>query len=316
MNRLKVGTVFIFLTFVILTIYFTNDIVNDDTYITLRYSKNLIEHHQFTYNLDCPTYSTTTPLWAIIVGLIGFIHHNYIIVAQVLVAILALLAAWILYRFGETYLGQDAFLPAGFFLLDPYVIGAVYNGTEMALFAVLEVLFTWTVMQLKSEFFSHVICGILLSLLILTRPEGILVFLLVALYMLLLRPYGDTVTGLKVMFKVACASFVIILPWLVYAFTTFHTLLPTSIILKSVGPEGRGLFPDIITIKRLTSFIVKGYSPHFMVILISIIFPQYRKNFSVRKGSENQRKELFLLSFFLIVGLLLFYFAGVSAILS
>jgi hypothetical protein len=57
------------------TIMLTHRVVNDDTYITLRYTKNLVENHQFTCNLNHPTYSLTTPLWAF--GELGLTMHLF-----------------------------------------------------------------------------------------------------------------------------------------------------------------------------------------------------------------------------------------------
>ena len=72
-NGLVLSIISLSLFFSTVTIILTHRVVNDDTYITLRYTKNLVENHQFTYNLNHPTYSLTTPLWSF--GELGLAIH-------------------------------------------------------------------------------------------------------------------------------------------------------------------------------------------------------------------------------------------------
>lgn len=317
--------VFLFILFIIITAILTKGIVPDDSYITLRYSKNLFKYHQFTYNLEDPTYSLTTPLWAILIACFGWISKNFVILAQIISILLSLIAAIFLYKLSKYILGDSyALFPVFLFLLDPYLIGANYCGTEMALFSLLGIIFVYFIININFKLSQYTLAALSLSLLIMTRPEGFVIFIISCLYILMFFYYRE---GINAVLFITVITLLILTPWLVYAYLTFKTIIPTSVILKSIDSSKYLPFSDFISIKRFVLLIIKGYLPYISIITIGIIilFYNFKKQKFVRaylyqkKPTDNRNPFLKLkinsvqiLPSMLVFGLIVFYLAGLK----
>jgi len=318
--RILTGAVIVFLAFVSLTSILTKGIVNDDTYITLRYSRNLAEYHQFTYNLGNPTYSLTTPLWAILLALLNPAARNFVLEAQIVATLLSFVAAIFLYKVSRLIVGPYALVSVIAFLLDPYLIGADYAGTEMALFASLAMIATYLVATGGCSFKRCTLIALLLALLIMTRPEGVLVLVILALCGYLIeRSWARA----KRMMFMSGMTLLMLLPWLMYASLHFKTVIPTSMILKSLDRSGRLPFSDPVTMLNFTILAVKGYFPYFAVIALAgvLVWSDARRGawkslfgFGRRDaapGDAETRAIRFIPSLF-VAGLILFYLCGLK----
>jgi hypothetical protein len=309
MNRLISICVLMFIIFVGLSISLTGGALNDDTYITLRYAKNFAESNSFTYNINYPTYSLTCPLWGIILGVFGLLSNEYVLGAQVLAFIFALVSARCIYLICQEAIGVEAAcFAAGVFLLDPYVVGAVYNGTEMTLFVLLTLAFVRiTVYTCESYWFSDSIAGILFAAMLLTRPEAVVIYFLVLGYLYFNRRLLDSVRQISILTVVAA---IVVAPWIGYAYYMYSSIVPTSIILKSIDSSNRLPFSDIESIKNIMLMFLKSYSFHIIVIIgVTAIMPKLRKGSLVLKNAK-LRKSCF--SFMVVVGLMLFYIASLK----
>lgn len=307
MRRYLVAVSCAFVVFSWLTIFLTKGIVNDDIYILLRYSKNLAEHGQFTYNLDHPTYSLTTPLWGFLIGCFGCFVHNYVLLAQIMASIAAIACVPFLYRISRRVVGENAVVPVLLFLLDPYVIGVAHCGAEMTLFCLLGFAFVDRVTRIDGKISRYFASPLLLALLILTRPEGVVVLAGCALCFIMALGIRR---ALQVTVPLGVITLIMLTPWLIYAQKTFHTIIPTSIILKSVGSHGRIPFASWRTLMNFILLIAKGYLPHMLVIAVGV-FLLYRDHYRWDVGTANDR-AIRLLPPILVTALLLFYFTGLK----
>ena len=301
----------IFAGFVLLTIVLTHGVVNDDTYITMRYARNVSEHGQFTYNIGHPTYSLTTPAWAILVGCLGWTHIDYILLGQMVSMGVASIAGLYLYRLTKHLAGEGIALFAWILLfLDPYLIGAVYCGTEMALFASLSVALIYYLVAYRESLRINLVLASLISLMIWTRPEGAVVSLIASVHMLSKHGWGH---GVRRVALIMLTSVVLLAPWLIYAALTFKTIIPTSVILKSIDAGGRALFADPITITRLLLLVVKGYLPHIAIVCFGgALLLIHRKGRMAWRGLIGSIASGRALPILLTVSLLLFYLMGLK----
>lgn len=295
-----------FIFFTALTILVTKGAVNDDTYIALRYLKNLQEGHQFSYNLGYPVHALTSPLWVLFQSLFLWVSDNHLLVAQILATFFAFLSAYAIYRASRHFLGQYSALPALLFLADPYLIGAVYCGTEMALFCFLETAFLISVLRDTPGRSNYLISSILAAAMVLTRPEGIVVFVLLCLYVTLTRGWKR---GLLNLFAVGGFGFLLLIPWIIYAKTAFNMVLPTSIVLKSLDETGTKLFSDLVTMRNFLLLTLKGYFLHFMIVFTGFFYA-FKTGAFTRPLTVHA--AIMILPLALVVALILFYLAGLK----
>lgn len=253
-----------FMALVLTTAHLTHGVLNDDTYITLRYAKNICWHHEFSYNLGHPTYSLTTPLWALLLAVGGIFSTDFVAMAPIVSSLLMACSALLLYLLRRRDSpDQPASACAVLFLLDVYVVGAAYNGTEMGLFSLLSVLLFSLVRRRPSRWREFFWMALVLALLVLTRPEGLVILAVTLIYLGL---FANQERRLVAATAVLALTLLLLLPWFVFAWRTFGLLLPTSIILKSVDRMGRLPFSDPVTMAGLASLIARGYGPHLVIV--------------------------------------------------
>lgn len=319
-KHVLIGVMCVFLAFVVVTIIATKGILHDDSYITLRYAKNLVKYHQFTYNLDNPTYSLTTPLWALVVAGFGWVSHDFVVVSQVLSVVFALIAACLFYALSGCIVGSYALLPAVMFLLDPYLVGANQAGNESPLFSLLGILSIYLVVRLKNyRLFNAIAPALAFAMLILTRPEGIVILMIVVLFILISLQHR---TGITFAAFLVLLTIVMLMPWLIFAALRFKTIIPTSVILKSFDSTKRLPFTDLISMQRFIVLIIRGYFPYLMVIAFAIgtLFSEWKKAIDWRglltpgRGTHAENPSLNsqsiqLLPPMLVFGMILFYLA-------
>ncbi len=184
--------------------------MTDDTFISVRYAKNLVEGHGLVYNPGERVEGYTNFLWTLWLAIplaLGLPLAPFIKISNML---LTLATAVLLARLGaRTLLSRDpksdeapdsatgisllAMLPAALFLATPNVALGAADGLETALFGFLLMLATWWFL---SESVERRVprSGLALAALAMTRPDGALFagwFVIAAL--LLRRPMGYVV---------------------------------------------------------------------------------------------------------------------------
>lgn len=213
------------------TAYQHHDFLNDDTYITLTYAKNLAAGRGFVFNAPPPMLGTTTPLLTLTVaGLASvFRHVDLAFLAVFFTAFCWAGIAWVFFAFRRSW-GITEWQAL---LIGLVVIASGWTtllGMEAYLFALLLVL-SLSLFYGKRPFLA----GICTGFLFLTRGEGVL--LLVILLPLGLisewlhsRQFGPRTIRPSIYLL---AGFLLpVLPWSIYAFTTFGQVLPNTLAAK------------------------------------------------------------------------------------
>ena len=213
------------------TAYQHHNFLNDDTYITLTYAKNLAVGRGFIFNAPPPMLGTTTPLLTLTVaGLASvFRHVDLAFLAVFFTAFCWAGIAWVFFAFRRSW---------GITEWQALLIGLVviasgwttFLGMEAYLFAFLLVL-SLSLFYCKRPFLA----GICTGFLFLTRGEGVLLLVILLPLVLIsewvhLRQFGFRTIRPSIYLL---AGFLLpVLPWFIFAFTTFGQVLPNTLAAK------------------------------------------------------------------------------------
>jgi hypothetical protein len=155
----------------------------DDGWIHQTYARNLGVFHQLAYNLGEPSVGSTSPLWTLLLSPAYALRLDPRLWTYVLGAILLALTAWLLQRLSRLLFPKSRLLPlvtSGFCLLEWHLAWAAFSGMETMLFVFLSLL----VLERHLAGKGPLLTGLVAGLLTLTRPEGVIMLVLLI---------GDTV---------------------------------------------------------------------------------------------------------------------------
>ncbi len=205
--------------------------LNDDSFITLTYVKNLVRGNGFVFNHPPPVLGTTTPLFTLLTAALTFLLHSVspVKVAIYFSAFCWLGIAWLFFLFRKawqlTY--WQVCIIAGAILIWGWIS---LLGMEAFLFAFLLIL---SASLLLSEQFT--LAGFTTALLFLTRGEGILMLGVLALSVLARSWQArekDRSAWLKPLFKLGIGFAIPTAAWILYATATFGSFLPNTLAAK------------------------------------------------------------------------------------
>lgn len=195
----------------------------DDPFITYRYAQNLINGVGFVYNPGLRVQSTTTPLFALLLAGFSIFWSDLPKLANLLGALSLAVGAVLFWDLARTWktpvVGYAALFLYPFFPLLLTTMGSetpLYLALCLGSFAAYaRGNYTWT--------------AIFSGLAVLTRPDGILVPIILALdYLIRIRR--------PIPWKAVIIFTVITIPWFIFAWIYFGTPLPVTLAAK----QGQG----------------------------------------------------------------------------
>lgn len=200
------------------------DCLIDDTYITLSYVKNLINHGTWGITPNFMANSATSPLNVILLTLISSVTQGYESAVVVLSALLICFTGFLSIRLSDIYFNTPAFgFPVTLLIaINPLLISTL--GLESYLF----------ITCLTACFYSYAVkndylLGISLGLLILARMDGIVL----SFVFLLFTP------GVKRKIIIATIIGAVITPWFIISWVYLGGLLPDTFFIK-IGQRSWG----------------------------------------------------------------------------
>jgi len=205
----------------------------DDAWIHQTYARNLITTGQFAFVPGQPSAGSTSPLWTLLISL-GYLVRvdskwwTYVLGTVCLAATALGVWQYSLRLFPER---PGAALAAGVFCaLEWHLIWAAVSGMETVLFTALSV---WLiVVQYRVSGIGYsVIVGVLGGLLVLTRPEGLLLIGLVWLAQTITSGWKERATWAGLALPVAVMA-VLLAPWLAFNWYSSGTLFPNTFYAK------------------------------------------------------------------------------------
>lgn len=208
--------------------------LNDDSFYYFTIARNTGEGFLFTFDRLAPT-NGFHPLWLIVTTPIFRLTHDAVTAVHVVLTLSALLDAFSIYLLGSILklirVGRLAgILTCALFALAPslYSNSGTMNGMESSLNTLLILLFLFRYLRMKMDgpigLRPASSLGFVLGLLILSRTDNLILasVCLVHLYMVH-RPGGRIKLTIA-----ALVAFLVTLPWIVWSYSTFGTLVQVS----------------------------------------------------------------------------------------
>jgi len=199
--------------------------IEEDAFITFRIAKNLANGFGFVYNVGERVLGTTSPLFALLLGgWIALLSENVILGARIIALATSIssliLLALTLRKIGASNLQQISVLVT--FAISSKLILLEMGGMETSL-AIFLMMASWY------SFVSRriVLTGIVLGLILLTRPDLFMWPISILLIALISRS--------KQALRIGIIIFLVGLPWIVFSLIYFGSPIPHTIEAKWVA---------------------------------------------------------------------------------
>jgi hypothetical protein len=229
-TALQYGGYWLFTTLAIFVIF--RNWAYDDPFITYRYAQNLAHGLGFVYNPGERILSTTTPLFALLLAIPAAVYHDLPRVANLISAASIALGGLFLWDLGRALNSRMAAW-AGLLLYPTFMLTAMTTGSETPLYlAFCLAAFAAFARQ------RYALAAAASALAVLTRPDGILVPVILALAYLpelrrrplvLKRPL---VPERPIPWRAVLVFLTMLLPWYLFAWGYFGSPLPATLAAK------------------------------------------------------------------------------------
>lgn len=216
----------------------------EDTLITCRYAQNIAAGNGFVFNPGQHVLGTTTPLVTLFLALVGTVFGPATIplAAALTMAIFGIFAGVLVYAILAEldYPLPTRLLSLPLFFGSPLILVPSVGGMETPL-----VLFCMAASGLALLRRQPLACLLASTMLILTRPDGIVWAALMSL--------AVVHQSRKIPWKAVLAALGVMLPWLLFSVWYFGSPLPHSVTAKMAIGEFPGM-PPLLSITRLRIF--------------------------------------------------------------
>lgn len=202
----------------------------DDAWIHQVYARNLGARFEFSFFAGQPSAGSTSPLWSLLLSVGYLLRIDYFAWAILLGMIFLGASGWMTQRV-TSHLTDDAraahwFAPL-FLLLEWHMVWAAASGMEIMLFVFL----TLALIEAFLAKRHALLLGLLAGLLVLTRPDGIVLVGLVGAGLLWRALRAATNWAAIAAFAVTFG--IVLLPYLYFNLQISGTLLPNTFYAKS-----------------------------------------------------------------------------------
>ena len=236
----------------------------DDTYIYLQYAKKIAAGKGFSFNGGEHSYGTTGPLWALLIAggrAVGLAPYA---VAKSFDLSFSILSIVCLYLLANHLLRSVTYglLASILFSMDAWFIRWSGSGMETSFAVFLSILGVWLSLRNRA-----LISGFVFGLLTLTRPEAGLLSVIMISRSMFARSERDTTTLERI--QPLVAYLLVVLPWLLFSYIHFGTILPNTLYGKSGGlARPADIAPNFMTVMTL---LAATQLPAMAAVFISFV---------------------------------------------
>jgi len=231
---------------------------SDDALIHLRYAHNLAEHGELAFNPGEKSFSTTSPLWNVVVGLVaraaGTGKDAMLRLSQIVaVALLALAAAALTWLAREIH-GRWLPLVAVLLVLDPYVTATVHGAMEQPLFLALGA--AGLALVVRGERGSRpalIAAAVVFAAQYAARPEALAFVAAAGICLLLRRRWRSLLVF-------AIAVVVALIPVLLALERSLGSVVPLSMLMKTHDARGWLPFSAIGSARQVVRLWLQVYA--------------------------------------------------------
>ena len=200
--------------------------IQDDSFISYRYAKNLISGHGLVFNHGERVEGYTNFLWIMLLSLFGWLGLDMVVISRVLGVAFGVFSLFIVYRISLLFFSKQNWILAFFipFLLASNSSLAYWSisGMETSLFLML------TLLTIYFYFRDHKMVVPLGVLATLTRPEGALVFTIILVHKFFLKR-----DSLKDCISYLAGFILLLLPFLIFKISYYGEILPNTFYAKT-----------------------------------------------------------------------------------
>jgi len=226
----------------------------DDPYITYRYARNLADGLGFVYNPGQRVLSTTTPFFTLLLAALGYLWSDLPHLANLIGAFSLALGGVFVWELGRAW-RAPAVSWVGLLLYPTFSLLLITFGSETPLYLAL-CLGSFAFYARK----RYRLTAALAALAMLTRPDGLLVpVLLASHYLLSIRR--------SIPWRAVVLFLVLSLPWFLFAWVYFGSPLPATLVAKQ--HQGSLLVSQRFAAGLIT--ILKNYSGHWENWLLALL---------------------------------------------
>jgi hypothetical protein len=199
----------------------------DDAWIHQTYARNWAETGQLAYVVGVPSAGSTAPLWTLLLSVAYRVRIDPYLWSMILGAITLAISAWLLSRLADRLFPNRSvvsWLVGLACVIEWHLVWAAASGMETLLFIALALALIDRVWANSSGW----IIGVLGGLLILTRPEGLLLFAL-ALGVMVIRSGHSGLIGVL---KAALAFLIVLAPGAYFNLQASGSIFPNTFYAK------------------------------------------------------------------------------------
>jgi arabinofuranosyltransferase len=190
----------------------------DDAFIAYRYAANLLRGRGWVFNPGQAVNGATSPLHVLLIAGLGAMVRSVSLAAHTIEAAGLLAAAWFSYRLLRDGGHPEAGLMAGLLLLTSPFLHTTFGMETLLYLGLALAALSW---YGRGRF---VTCGLVLGLLILTRPDGVLLAAVLLLHF--------AITRRRLPWVPMGAAALVALPWLAFSWYTFGSPWPNTLGAK------------------------------------------------------------------------------------
>jgi arabinofuranosyltransferase len=232
----------------------------DDAYISLRYAKNLAAGHGLVFNIGERVEGYTNLLWTLLLGLLIRLGAEPVAASKITGGVFSFLTVLLLWRVSLRLLWNRPWLrnlPILFLAATPSFAIYAVSGLETAMFCFILTLALFLFIREENRSPKFHVTSIVLFLLTLTRPEGVLFFVIFGSVKYL---HGR---NLKRVIWWAWPYLLLLAIYLVWKLAYFGNILPNTFYAKT----GRGLVQYAAGLLYTYAFF-KNYGGILLFVLV------------------------------------------------
>lgn len=201
----------------------------DDAWIHQTYARNLGLHGVMAFSPGQPSTGSTSFGWTLLLAVGYLLRIPFFLWTYFLGSVFAIATAFSAARLSENYFGnfRKAAIVAVLCILEWHLAWAAVSGMEIGLFTFVTLLFFLCLDHDRSPF----LVGSLIGVIILVRPEGMILALIYLFKLILNRP-GEMKRILIEITEFVLALSIVITPWIAFNLIYSHRPFPNTISAK------------------------------------------------------------------------------------
>lgn len=235
----------------------------DDAFITFRYVRNMLSGHGLVYNPGERVEGYTNFLWALLIALPAALGANiqysaqavgFILSAGTLVLATVIAKNYVVERRSEGGGQMMTLLPAAFLAANGSFSMWTLGGLETALFTFLLALII--LVYFKAERAGFYACGILFALLVMTRPDGIVLLGATLAHVVFVSTWARSEENHRRskpdILRILVPFLIVYAPYFLWRYSYYGYLLPNTFYAKvgaSAPPLLRGLSYSLLFVE-------------------------------------------------------------------